>query len=318
MLTGKLPYEPDTMGRMTKMKMNAPVPSVAAHFMNCPIWLDKIITQMLQPNPRKRPHSARAIVLAFEEIKKIDATKKAAVDQITSSFNALNAGADKTEARKLLGKKSAKSESDVSFFQSVPFMMVSLVAIIALVIFMALPPSTEKVLQQTQLMLDASDENKWSDARVKLKRIMEDGGPFAGQAEQMYFDSRRKSLVRQAERGVVNRLQSEHVQLFGKAVRLQQDGRDGEAIAIFGQLVKSIPADGDERHIHIESKARMDSVKNQTQIPDDPAALDQVVDSAGAAVTREELVAAIERRFQKSCCDLPARKATRASWRKPS
>ena len=41
MLTGKLPYAPDTMGRMTKQKMNAPVPSVAANMMNCPIWLDK-------------------------------------------------------------------------------------------------------------------------------------------------------------------------------------------------------------------------------------------------------------------------------------
>jgi serine/threonine protein kinase len=51
MLTGKLPYEPDTMGRMTRMKMNAPVPSAATHVMNCPIWLDKIITQMRAAEP---------------------------------------------------------------------------------------------------------------------------------------------------------------------------------------------------------------------------------------------------------------------------
>ncbi len=290
MLAGKLPYEPDTMGRMTRMKMNAPVPSVATHVMNCPIWLDKIVTQMLQPNPRKRPHSARAIVLAFDEIKKIDATQKAAVDQMTSTFNALNAGADKTEARRLLGKKSPRPESaDVSFFQSVPFMVFSLIAIIALVVFMALPPSTEKLIQQSQTMLESNDESKWSDARVKLKQIMDQGGPYAEQARQMYFDSRRKSLVFQAERGTSNRLQSENVRLFGKAVRLQQDGRDSEAVEIYDQLVNSIEAEGDEQHIFLESQERMEALQNQTFIPSDPAALDKLIDSTATAETPQEL-----------------------------
>jgi serine/threonine protein kinase len=243
MLTGKLPYEPDTMGRMTKMKMNAPVPSAAASVMNCPIWLDKIITQMLQPNPRRRPHSARAIVLAFEEIKKIDASKTAVVDQMTSSFNALNAGQDKSEARKLLGKKAPREEeSEVSFFQSVPFMVASLIAILALVVFMAIPPSTAKRMQKAEILMQSDNANQWGDATVTFKQVMDGGGPMAEKAEELYYQSRRKSLVRQAERGISNHLQTENVQSFGKAFRLQQDGRDDEAIAIFQQLADSILA----------------------------------------------------------------------------
>ena len=103
LLTGKLPYEPDTMGRMAKAKKEVQAPSVAEQVMNCPIWLDKIVTQMVQADPRQRPHSARAITFAFEEIKKMDSTRKSAASQMVGSFNPLNAGGDKTAARKALG-----------------------------------------------------------------------------------------------------------------------------------------------------------------------------------------------------------------------
>lgn len=295
MLTGKLPYEPDTMGRMTKMKMNAPVPSAAASVMNCPIWLDKIITQMLQPNPRRRPHSARAIVLAFEEIKKIDASKTAVVDQMTSSFNALTAGQDKSEARKLLGKKAPREEeSEVSFFQTVPFMVASLIAILALVVFMAIPPSTAKRMQQAEVLMQSENADQWSDATVTFKQVMDGGGPLAEKAEELYYQSRRKSLVRQTERGISNHLQSENVQLFGKAFRLQQDGRNDEAILIFQQLVDSIEPESDERHVHFESKARLDSLASQPEFPDDIKSLTTMIGIAGAATTEEDLVSAKE------------------------
>lgn len=301
MLTGKLPYQPDTMGRMTKMKMNAPVPSAAASVMNCPIWLDKIITQMLQPNPRLRPHSARAIVLAFDEIKKIDASKTAAVDQMTGSFNALNAGQDKSEARKLLGKKAPREEvSEVSFFQSVPFMVASLVAILALVVFMAIPPSTAKRMQQAEVLMQSDNEAEWSDAIVTFKQVMDGGGPLASEAEENYYELRQRTLVRQTERGVSNRLQTENVQSFGRGFRLQQDGRHEEAIEVFQKLVDSIEPDSDERHVHFASKAlhakSIDLLEkaNQPEIPEDFESLTRMIGIAGAATTEEELVAAKE------------------------
>jgi hypothetical protein len=280
--------------------MNAPVPSAAASVMNCPISFDKIITQMLQPNPRRRPHSARAIVLAFDEIQKIDASKTAVVDQMTSSFNALNAGQDKSEARKLLGKKAPREEeSEVSFFQTVPFMVTSLIAILALVVFMAIPPSTAKRMQEAEILMKSDNANQWGDATVTFKQVMDGGGPMAEKAEELYYQSRRKSLIRQAERGISNRLQTENVHLFGKALRLQQDGRDDEAIAIFQQLVDSIEPDSDERHVHFESKARLDSLASQPEFPDDMfpddiEPLTRMVGIAGAATTEEDLVSAKE------------------------
>jgi hypothetical protein len=294
MLTGKLPYQPDTMGRMTQMKMNAPVPSAATHVMNCPIWLDKIISQMLSPNPRKRPHTARAIALAFEEIKKIDATKKAAVTQMTGGFNPLTAGQDQTEARKLMGYKKTKrqKEFDTPFFQRVPFQIGALLLIAAIIVYFLVSPSHEKIIAKAEAMIASDDSSLWGDARSKLQPIMEAGGEHAAEAEELYFLSRRQTLVLNAESGLVNRLQTENVQMFGKAVRAEKNGKISDAIELFSELVANIVPDGDERHVHLESEARLKRLNQRELLPREPALLSELISHARNASSPDQLVAA--------------------------
>ncbi|MFK7767310.1 MAG: serine/threonine protein kinase [Mariniblastus sp.] len=300
MLTGKLPYQPDTMGRMTKMKMNAPVPSVATDVMNCPIWVDKVITQMLSPDPRKRPHSARAIALGFEEIKKIDASKKAAVSQISGNFNPLTAGQDKTEARRLLGikKPKKKKQSDVAFYQQIPFQIAALVGIVGLTIFLMIPRSHQEILDEAQVMILSDDSAQWGKARINLKKIMDAEGKYSKKAEEMYYESHRKSLVHHAENGKGNRLQSENVQLFGKAVRFQQDGKDIEASDIYSQLVAELAPDGEndpegkERHIYLESKSRLKELAEKEALPTDVVELTSMIAKAKEASEPADLVEA--------------------------
>ena len=161
--------------------------------MNCPIWLDKIISQMLQPQSRKRPYSAQAIVMAFDEIKKIDVHHKAAVDQITEGFNALNAGADKSEARKLLGKRQQKEMVEIaSIFQSVPFLVTSLIAMIAFIVWIAMPPSTEKVMLEARSCFSQNEAVTGLMRGEMLKPIMEGDSPFTDEAETMYYELRQK------------------------------------------------------------------------------------------------------------------------------
>lgn len=294
MLTGKLPYEPDTMRRMTQMKMNAPVPSVATHVMNCPIWLDKIVSQMLNPDPKKRPHSARAIALAFEEIKKIDKTKKAAVSQITSGFNPLTAGQDKSEARKLLGYKKTrkKKNADIPIFQRTGFQITALILIVAVSIFFMIPPSHEKIVAEATLMVQSEDPSQWGEARIMLKRIMEGNGKFSAEAEALYYQSHRQSLVAHAEDGKANRLQSRNVQLFGKAVRHQQAGEDSEAKEIYSELVATVDPNGKERHVYEESVARLEQLRIRIELPHRTDHLSELIAHAKAAQTPGQLLAA--------------------------
>ena len=324
MLTGKLPYEPDTMRRMTKMKMNAPVPSPATHVMNCPIWLDQVITQMLSPNPRKRPHSARAVVMGFEEIKNIDATKKAAVSQMSGGFNPLTAGKDKTEARRLLGqkKKKRKKNADVPFWQRIPFQVGALLGILGLTAFMMyqLIPNHQAMLEKAEAMVSSDDPDQWSDARIELKKVMDANESVADAAEQngddqnasfhaykkaeeMFYQSKRKTLVFDAERGKVHRLQSENVQMFGKAFRMQEDGKDDDACDIYSELVASIDPEGSERHILVESKSRLKQLSHRGELPKQVDKLNELIgkaassDSPGQLIKAHDLLARITWEF---------------------
>ncbi len=283
MLTGKLPYPPDTMGRMKRQKLNAPVPSVATHLLNCPIWLDKIVSQMLSPDPRKRPHSARAISMAFDEIKNIDATKKAAVSQVSGGFNPLTAGQDKTEAQRLLGmeKKKKRKVSDLPFYKRMTFQIVALLSIFAFAGFMLFfPKSQQKIVDEVKTLVASDSSAKWNEARIKIAPVMNSGGELAEQAEDLYYQSFRKSLVYHTERNRSTRVDSENWQLFSKAVRCEQDDKAVEAIQIYSKLVDQVDPDGKERHIYQESEARLKRLTLSDEFPRSHDRLSELINKA--------------------------------------
>lgn len=293
MLSGKLPYPPDTLGRLARNKMNAPVPSVAKHVMNCPIWLDQIITQMLQPDPRQRPHTARAIAFAFEEIQNIDQTKKAAVAQVSGKFNPLNAGKDKTEANRLLGKKTAKKKSDVPFFQSIPFLVLGLLLIAATIGFALIPPSTEKIFAQGEALMQSEKVADWRRARSMFKKVIErnDQPELVEKANDYFQESHRRTLVQQAEQGVILLSQKPNVKMFGQGVKLQNEGKTDEAINLFQTLIDRIDAEGEERYIRDESLFRIEALAAaEPSLPTDPAELMAILDSTNDASTKAELL----------------------------
>ncbi|MDA7858179.1 serine/threonine protein kinase [bacterium] len=296
MLTGKLPYPPDTIGRMTKMKLKAEVPSVASHIMNCPIWLDKIISQMLSPDAKQRPHSARAIVLAFDEIKNIDATKKSAISQISGGFNPLTIGADKSEARRLLGVKKKKQKrvrkTDTPLIQTVAFQVVAFLAVACFIIYCLIPESSSEIVARAEVMVESGDPVRWAEAEILLKPLMDGDSEVKQTSEELFYEARRKSLVRNAERGLVTRLQTENVLDFGRAVQLQLDESDESAKRIFTKLAASVDPDGRERHVYQESVVRLGELTSKRVLPTDINELSEMIAIAKDVTTPDQMATA--------------------------
>lgn len=292
MLTGKLPYELDTMGRMARKKMELQAPSVAEQVLNCPVWLDRLVAQMIDPDPRKRPHSTRAVVMAFEELKRVDQSRTSSVSQVSGGFNALTAGADKSEADRLLGKKKPK-ESGASVFQSVWFLVGGLTLIAGILIFAMLPVSSQKHFDRAEALMRSEDSGSWINAREYLQQIIDRGSedPFFNEAEALYFESRRRTLVMQAEQGRVMAMQSRHSQRFSVGIELLEQGKLESARDVFAGLVDSVDPQGDERHIHIESTARLNWIAEQLPEESEQTDVDEAVtaEQVRNAVTREEI-----------------------------
>ena len=293
MLTGKLPYPPETLGKLAKRKMHATPPSVLSLSMDCPVWLDKLVTKMISPDPKNRPHSARAVILALDELKKMERTKKASVAQVSGTFNPLTIGSDKSEADRILGK-SKSGDSDTPFFQSAGFLVGGLVLVMAILIFAMIPTSSKRLMSNAQALMDSEKQTDWLVARDDLKQIMARGedGQYFKDAEQLYYESRRRSLVVQAEKGKKFALQSFASQQFLDAARLQRDGDLPGAIELFQKLAGSVEVDGDERHIHWEANERIKQLKQE--LADRYATFEQSIQSAKAAESADDLKKSIE------------------------
>jgi eukaryotic-like serine/threonine-protein kinase len=292
MLTGRLPYDLDNIGKMAKFKSDALPPAVAAEVLGCPIWLDKLVAQMLQPDPRKRPHSAKAVGLAFDEIKKFDTSQKSTAAQVVGSFNALTAGIDKTEARELLSKRKKKT-ADSPPFQTVPFLLISLVALVAFLTYMLWSDPIEKRMERYEVMVQSSTPAQWGQARTKLKQIQDQTSDPAllDRTARLLNQIQRKNLVHRAESGFPTTFQSEAVQAFSQAVSLEKENKPLEALTIYQQLVRSILPDQEEYYIAQESKNRIERLEKQIVIPQTAEEVADLIDTLGAGETVDEIKA---------------------------
>ncbi|MEE2825426.1 MAG: serine/threonine-protein kinase [Planctomycetota bacterium] len=298
MLTGKLPYEPDTMGRMNRRKMEQAVPSVSQHVMNCPIWLERITCQMLSPLPRKRPHSARAVVLAFEEIKNIDTNRRASVMQVSGNFNPLTAGVDKTEADRLLGKKPKSRQIDERpFYERIPFLAGSFLLLIGIICFTLLPTSSVKLYQQAESMMNSADSSEWRRARSNLRTIL-DRGPddaYHQEASDLYYESRRRTLVEQIEKGTVLWTQSPNTRKLAKAIKLQSQGQLDDAEIELQLLLKSVDPAGEEQHIATEARIRLLEISEARKLPTEIESLEKLIEKLLLANTADQNAKAVRR-----------------------
>ena len=269
MLTGKLPYEPDTLGRMALRKMNEEAPPVSSLLMNCPVWLDKVICQMVSPDPRQRPHTAKAVILAMDELRLIDETKKSSVSQVSGGFNPLTAGADKAEADHLLGNQKRGPRFSLPAINSTIVMSVAFIAVLGVLLIALWPNSPTKNLAEARTLMASKDSADWREARGYLRKVIDakQDGPLLLEAEELYIESRRRTLIQQAEHGRIHALQSPNAQKFIRAFQIQLEGKLDEVRADYQALVDSVDPNGKEKHIYLEAAARLQQLGEQKQAP---------------------------------------------------
>ena len=265
MLTGKLPYEPDTLGRMARRKMEKHAPPISSFLMNCPTWLDNTVCQMISPDPRERPHSAKAVILAMNELKEIDRNRTAAIAKVGGGFNALTAGADRTEAERILGT-GEKWKFDPSIFQSAGAMLLGLLIVVGFLTFALWPESYEQKFERAQKLMLSDQPADWREARTVLRPVIESNSKLlSGPAEELYFESRRRTLLSQAQKGRTMGLQTSDTQAFIKAFQLKLEKKYTEAIKAFREIVDRVDPEGEEQFIYAEAKTQIAECESQVR-----------------------------------------------------
>jgi eukaryotic-like serine/threonine-protein kinase len=291
MLTGKLPYDLENIGRMVKLKSSATPPSVASDVIGCPIWLDKLVAQMLDPDPRKRPHSAKAVALGLEEIKKLDTSKKSSAAQVLGSFNALNAGVDKSEAWELLNKKKKKEQNSLTWMQSIPFLLGSLLLVVTLMTYLLWPEGLDKRMDRFEAMVKSDVLEQWITARDGLKQIKDTAiaPDIMRRSSALYDLARRKTLVHRTESGRSPVIQTEYVKEFSRAFQFERDENYLDALEVYQQLARKIGPEEDDYYIVEEAKSRIEDLQGKYKLPESIDEIAKLLTKLGIAETTDEI-----------------------------
>ena len=297
MVTGKLPFEPQTMHQLVCDKQANKAKRVTEHVMNCPALLDKLIHKLIQTNAKNRPHSARAVRMTLEQIRQVDQSKRTVAEEMSGGFSALTAGKDRTEARKLLGKNTKKKkQTSGPLLQSLPFLAAGL-AVIGLVIgiFMFVPfsGSRQDMMTTADALLDSGNPEDWRQARRLYNRIMQSSDTaLAATARTKYNLARRKSMLNRLTKGVTG-LDKPEIREFNKGFQMQRENKPDEALAFFQTFVVDYDHENNLSYVFDEAKERLDHLASAKQeYIDNMTTVDKDLQQA------EQQVMAVETRAQ--------------------
>lgn len=169
MLTGKPPYDEKTPSRLIEQICNAPIPCVSAEVLDCPVWLNAIVEQLLAKDPKQRPFSATALQLAFKEAQRRQSQGVGVLQHVTAGFSPLQLKGDREEAEKVLGlkPKRKRKQNETPFFERPWVLVAGLLAALSAVVWFLLPLGEETLRHRAQALLPPTSEEwmQWNEAR---------------------------------------------------------------------------------------------------------------------------------------------------------
>lgn len=256
MLTGKTPFEGNSAGDLMVKHLQEEPPAVRHLAMECPIWLEKVIAQLLAKQPADRPHDAASAGMALENVVMQVSDQASVSAQMTSGGPGTKSMATvHPELKKLLkksGKKKKKRRRQGPFWETSWFLSGCLAALIGAVAFAVWPASEEELFAQAQPLMESDDIVSHRDA---VKLYLE---PMLGRFPDGKHADQARTFIDQVEvsrlkRWLINRArlnmdpESEPERLFMEAWRFEQFGDRITALNQYRSMVVLLKAKDDAK-----------------------------------------------------------------------
>src|SRR5262249_18491469 len=109
LLTGTPPFAGENAGELLLQHMEKKPVRVTTLVLDCPIWLDMLLGQLLEKDPEKRPRDGATVSRALPEVEvKVAEQASRATHAVSGQPTNINTAGDGTQLRQLLKKKKRK------------------------------------------------------------------------------------------------------------------------------------------------------------------------------------------------------------------
>lgn len=272
MLTGKLPFPAESMAQLVYQHLEESPPHVATIALDCPVWLDAIVHQLLEKDPLKRPHDATAVAQALREAREKALSGAGMAQAVTSGPSAVRVIHDRgdvKEVRELLGKKKRKKKKKSPIYERVWFLAACLLLVIAAGVW-AFWPLNERQLYERAVPLMASNERvDWDRARKKFIEPMLERFPQGQHAvwaneqiDRIEMAEAEKRLKLHAKRGGAD---SEAERLYADAQRYEEFGDALTAYEKYKSIPDVVQAAGKDRPFVLLAQKRAKELISQSE-----------------------------------------------------
>lgn len=259
-ITGRLPISGDTIAEV-RANVASEIPAAPASIvLQCPIWFDKLIMQLLEKDPANRPVSATAVKLALAEVRKRALSLTSVAEHASSGFSALQVTnqQDKDEARTLLGRGVVDLDAvekeeipDNTVWHDQPwFLLGGLAALLLLLAYVAWPASEATLRARAEKLIETNTRSALAEAeRQPLRELLVrfPDGPNAEWAQQQVDHINALQFLHQLSVKIKNNLpiKNQGELLHKQAQEFAADGEFDKAIDKYRSMVTVLGDDPD-------------------------------------------------------------------------
>ncbi|EMI43812.1 serine/threonine-protein kinase [Rhodopirellula sp. SWK7] len=254
-LTGAPPISGSTIQETTaNLEYQTPT-SVASTVMDTPVWMDRLVMQLLSKDPAGRPVSAEAVKLQLGEVRRRAMSRSGVAEHASSGFSplAVTNQADREEARVLLGKHAstepAKQVIDATPWHDKAWVLLPVLGLLlAMLVWVAWPLNEDTMRQRAEKLLDEGTRSSMSQARISYLELMVRQYPEGEHAAWASEQIDRVEML-EAEHALtvkLNRnlpLKNEAERLCAEAMRFEKFGDNATAVDKYQSLITLL---GDE------------------------------------------------------------------------
>jgi serine/threonine protein kinase len=200
-LTGELPWKASTPGELIQVRRDQPAPRVSSKVLECPVWLDVLVSKLLETKRGIRLQTADATRRAIFDAKRKVAEGTGAAQQAWSGKQgALTVDSDRREIAQLRRKRVVRQREDGPFYEQAWFLAACLAVVVAIGAWIMWPKSEDALFAAARPLMESESPVDWRRAKEQYLDELVERFPETKYRDEISKFEDRMALNRAIER----------------------------------------------------------------------------------------------------------------------